>query len=789
MNESKHRLGRSPKKRTMDASTTSKSTTTKTAASTSTTTKTAASTSTTTKTAASTSTTTKTAALTSTTTKTAASTSTTTKTLRPDRSEKLIKRKSLSLTVVKSALKMYVRRDEFFKKEFVSLVSKRVYSVSRRTVAMSLAFMGIVKEECSMRDNLGMVDFDYVFDQTFFRQLLLGTDDAIKPDKKILRFFRLNPTAHPSSQRSVDRHIGDRNLYSSAGARYLTNLKTSLRVSVEQRIRQFVNRFQKLHQLTDNERVFLLYEICGWSKEPLLRNGQQLRFANVRQMVKDVAIEHRQILRLDTVNATLDVDVNEYVTLRLTHTAHQLGKPWLRLDSSLGPLLRYNVFLNRFYESNKMKLFNVVPVCQIKSHYITIDTYVLYGILKEMSAISCNEGSFVERKDEMWAKFFKISKLRGKDCEFGYSVDTDGISACFHFERPKADDGSGNGGGEGGEGSSNGGEVSSNGGGGGGDGCGCGGEGSSNGGGGGEGSSNGGEGSSNGGGGGGGGGGGSGSHRTKEAPKYTPRADEVVFGCDPGRINIFYMATVLPDGSIKTFVLTRRQYYHDSGIFNARDQSEKWNLGVKSALEAMSTVSSKGCDVFNHWDFFYAHLCHREVFWEEYTQPRWSRQRLSLYGGKKRVFAKFFNKVFKETAKLVPASTKPIEKRVVVAYGSAKFAPGGRGELCVPTSRAYKECASRVVTKITSEFRSSKVDYQDNSVLQHVAIKRQLGRPGGAALRGLLWNVAREEFASRDLNAALNIRRYLLNRPAIMDRRRATGALQQTICKRIRQRQ
>ena len=28
--------------------------------------------------------------------------------------------------------------------------------------------------------------------------------------------------------------------------------------------------------------------------------------------------------------------------------------------------------------------------------------------------------------------------------------------------------------------------------------------------------------------------------------------------------------------------------------------------------------------------------------------------------------------VFKETANLVPASTKPIEKRVVVAYGSAK---------------------------------------------------------------------------------------------------------------------
>ena len=121
---------------------------------------------------------------------------------------------------------------------------------------------------------------------------------------------------------------------------------------------------------------------------------------------------------------------------------------------------------------------------------------------------------------------------------------------------------------------------------------------------------------------------------------------------------------------------------------------------------------------------------------------------------------------------------------IVVAYGAAKFAPGGTGELSVPTSRAYKECVTRVSTKVTAEFRSSKVDYKDDSVLQQIAVKGS----NGFALRGLLWNAGEKEFVSRDLNAAMNIRRYLLFRPAILNQRLATAKLVQSIVKRIKPR-
>ena len=76
------------------------------------------------------------------------------------------------------------------------------------------------------------------------------------------------------------------------------------------------------------------------------------------------------------------------------------------------------------------------------------------------------------------------------------------------------------------------------------------------------------------------------------------------------------------------------------------------------------------------------------------------------------------------------------------------------------------------------------MDYKDDSVLQQIAVRGS----GDFALRGLLWNPGEKEFISRDLNAAMNIRRNLLFRPAILNRRLATAKLVQSIVKRIKPR-
>jgi hypothetical protein len=109
---------------------------------------------------------------------------------------------------------------------------------------------------------------------------------------------------------------------------------------------------------------------------------------------------------------------------------------------------------------------------------------------------------------------------------------------------------------------------------------------------------------------------------------------------------------------------------------------------------------------------------------------------------------------------------------IVLAYGSAKFAPGGKGEMSVPTSTAFKECTYRFVTHVVDEFRTSKINYKDDQILERV---KRVDK--NTDVRGLLWCCstihANGKFVDRDVNGALNIRRCLIqpSRPRCLQRR------------------
>jgi hypothetical protein len=571
-----------------------------------------------------------------------------TKRKRPDRVVKLKKRKGARMTTVKSALRKYIRGDDELVTKIVEAVESRVVLASMRTVSMSLCMAGIVKDAFNGVQDVTEVNLDGIFEQTFARQLMVGTDGAVAPDGRITTY----QDAHPQLKPTAERHYYDRNVYSAAAKTYQTNLKNALRVEVDDRVRVFCKRFGRLHNLTSMERMAMLYQLNGW-KPP--RKGFSRGVFPARRGVADAIVTHRHALGLDADTT--------------------ISKKWLRSDDCLAPILRYNVLLNRFYEANDMRLFNIVPICKVKRHFISIDTHVLFGVLKDAGAIECDANVFDVMRDEQWRSVIDVVRLQGKDCTFNHSIKTDGISMCLPFERPNAivededgvdadDDDAG------------------------------------------------------------------GSNKKKAGVGgYVADPGDVVFGNDPGRINIYYMATVLPDNNVKTYTLTRKQYYNDAGVFIARRHTECWNLGIKHHLDALSTVTSKGCDAQDHEAYLEVFHTHERALWDEYVRPRWARQRLSLYGGKKRVFARFFNKIKAD----FPG------RNVVIAYGSAKFAPGGKGELSVPTTRAYKECATRVTTVSTDEFRTSKVYSVDNSILQLVAQKNMPRR----SFRGVLWSVRR----------------------------------------------
>jgi hypothetical protein len=225
----------------------------------------------------------------------------------------------------------------------------------------------------------------------------------------------------------------------------------------------------------------------------------------------------------------------------------------------------------------------------------------------------------------------------------------------------------------------------------------------------------------------------------------------------------------------KTYSLTRQQYYQESGIRRANIRAHAWNKGVRSEIGNMSKVSTKGHSLSAFLEFMEAWKVNKDALWKEYTKMRWNDSRFKLYGGKKRVFATFLNKLQADT-------------NTVIAFGSAKFAASGKGEVAVPTTRAFKECSYRFPIKLVDEFRTSKLFWKDEHLLQLVTKKNKDPAKKDVPVHGLLWCCSTNEayankFVDRDVNAAKNIYKCATSpvRPRALDRKFAQGKLRQTV--------
>jgi hypothetical protein len=597
---------------------------------------------------------------------------------RPDRQKKLEDRKSSVETVVKSALLKYLQGDECTKEKACRAIQERVVAYSLRTNMASIVLSGIFKTLFHDVDDVVSVDVPDITNQTFARQLLLGTTEANIPVAVIQQYFE----SHPQCITTTQRHLDDANIYSAGAKTYTTNLKNSLKMNLSPRMKRFTKQFGELNGLGKDESSGLFFEINGWP----LPHGLGCLYPS-RECVVNVVKEHRRVLGLAE--------------------GQSISKSWLKETSNVGNMIRYYVSLTRFNEHNGLATFNIVPMCRMGSHFISIDTQTLYGVMRDVDLISVEltRNAFVEMGGEHWKSFFKIDKLQGNN-KFTGTIQTDGTSVCTHFIRPineqdifqrdmkllSADQ----------------------------------------------------------------------KHKKKVLPSVELQPNDRVIGIDPGRSNIIFGAEPNDDGSFKRYVLTRKRYYSESGIFAARKRTETWSKGIQKNLILMSTVSTKGSNLDKHEAFIATYMENYDAIWNEYFKARWARQRLRLYGGKQRVFANLINKI----------KNHDISRRVVIAYGSATFAPGGKNEISVPTSSTFKKFARAFPTVVVDEFRTTRIHHEDGSLLQ--SVKR---RDTDEWLRGLLWcsSTNNTKFVNRDLNAAINIRRCVTNPVRPLELRRVEG--------------
>jgi hypothetical protein len=221
------------------------------------------------------------------------------------------------------------------------------------------------------------------------------------------------------------------------------------------------------------------------------------------------------------------------------------------------------------------KRFNGVPLCNTKSHFVSIDSRLFYGITKEISPdFNVSREDFTGENRETCGKksifYFKRLKV-SKQKIFTGMIETDGVAMCAHYRRlttdrpvppvtkheEKKDAGPAMQ------------EVEDN-------------------------------------------------DLVVDATKHednnkaapaTQKVQDIDFvvGAYPGNTNIITIAAPKcaedgTDGSLRQkdmrlLRFSRARYYRESGIMNAGKKIESWNSGMKDHLEALSEVTSRGADI------------------------------------------------------------------------------------------------------------------------------------------------------------------------------------------------
>jgi len=248
---------------------------------------------------------------------------------------------------------------------------------------------------------------------------------------------------HPFYRFEGNRNKGDWGIYDYGAMKYITNLKNHLITNLE---RFMIRAVFALYRGLSRKGIWAI--INGIMND---RNyGNEVEFVdkkesnqstNENSVIRAVIEEHRAVLGLanptDKISA-LKKDKGRYDRL----------------------ILRYSVFLDRELERKaEMKLseetkeewerrkafrmgkrFDVVPMCKIKSHFMTIDSGLFYGIMKEICPeFDVSREEFPgENRETYWKNIFDFKRLKvSKQKVFTGLIETDGVATCVQYRRLK----------------------------------------------------------------------------------------------------------------------------------------------------------------------------------------------------------------------------------------------------------------------------------------------------------------------------------------------------------------
>ncbi|KAJ9510036.1 hypothetical protein QJQ45_011689 [Haematococcus lacustris] len=286
--------------------------------------------------------------------------------------------------------------------------------------------------------------------------------------------------------------------------------------------------------------------------------------------------------------------------------------------------------------------FTLTPMARVGVHFIKVDSRVLHGVCRQLGLTKKTRAAVTSEpaQSHHWARWFDTKKLCNKEFAFERTVDTDGVSVCVHYTRPLPPPPAPP-------------PAASS----------------------------------------------SSSSRPRAAAtaahavglphigKGIAETREYVFdpdtqigvGIDPVVTQAVSAASGVWDpqsgqlmaDQLRRWKLTKGQVKHDSGLNNARRDTERWLAPIKPHLQHLAAASSAGTSLEANLKHITVTLATCDAVWEVYLDPKWARQRLRLYRAQDRALEQFFNKVAE-----VSMERHGHAKLLVVFFGAATIGTG-----------------------------------------------------------------------------------------------------------------
>jgi hypothetical protein len=313
---------------------------------------------------------------------------------RKDRSQSFAKKKSMKEVVVKCSLPGTLKDQRIY-----PIIEKWMLSSSKAMYRGSLVFNRLLLYCLDNKKEIPNLDKDK--NQSFYIHCFkVGSrNNRIDPLVKEVwdSFFASFPVDAPVN--------GDSQTYAYIAKNYAVSFMNSLQFCFEKRQQMYIKQWLKKNNLDEKAWHPIRCSVNNWTcQTPPLPEAQ------------DFIQSQRAILN---------------------PPEEGINSLWIKNNSCSIVKYFWNIlqFLDEIPDAKK---FTLAPLHRIGRHFLTIDTEILYYLMKDAKLFdeSISKENFRKDRDTYYRHIFKYQKLCRRG-EFTYTIQTDGVSVCFHFRKEK----------------------------------------------------------------------------------------------------------------------------------------------------------------------------------------------------------------------------------------------------------------------------------------------------------------------------------------------------------------